>query len=69
MSANNPLHIARAAQDMARHADGMDSRLFGKVALVSMCVMATASAAGVLIELLKQFKAKDRERDRQDRGR
>jgi hypothetical protein len=50
----NPLYLANAAQNMARGASGNDAIVFHKVAMVSMCVMALASA----VQLLQQLNCK-----------
>lgn len=63
----NPLHIANEAQKMAEKA-GHDGRVFQKVAMVSMGVMAAASVMQMLMPLLRELNRKydhdDRERSR-----
>lgn len=54
----NPLHIAGTAQKMAQNAEGADSRLFQKVAVISMGVVALASATQVLLGLLRELNRK-----------
>jgi hypothetical protein len=58
MSAPNPLHLANTAQSMARSAEGGDAKAFQKVALVSMCVMAAATAATLVRDVLKDLNRK-----------
>lgn len=66
---NNPLLIAKEAQDMARNAKGGDGQMFQKVALVSICVMAAASASHVLLSLWKELSHKHGGEREQGRGR
>lgn len=54
----NPFHIADAAQRMAEKAEGADSRVFQKVAMVSMGVVALASTAQVFLSLLRELNRK-----------
>jgi hypothetical protein len=64
---HNPMHVATMAQKMAANADGMDSKVFQKVAMVSMGVMAVASVAQMLAPLLREL---NRKHDHEDcRGR
>jgi len=63
----NPLHIADTAQRMAQKAEGTESRVFQKVAVVSLGVVAAASAAQVLLGLLRELNRRydnDRNSDR-----
>ena len=64
---HNPLFIAREAQEMAKKAEGSDCKVFQKVALVSMCIMAAAGASQVFLSLLHELNRREH-RDR-DRGR
>lgn len=64
--AASPLHVANMAQQMAQKSDGMDAKMFQKVALVSMGCIAFASVAQVVLELLRKH---DREHSSHDRGR
>lgn len=57
--AHNPLMIAEKAQNMANRADGTDCKVFQKVALVSMCVMAAAGASQIMLQLWKELRKKD----------
>ncbi len=69
----NPLYIAEKAQHMAGKTDGTDCKVFQKVALISMCVMAAAGASQVILQLLKELRRKDEHersgRERSGRGR
>jgi len=58
MTQANPLHVANMAQNMARNAEGHDSVVFQKVALVCMGVMAAASVVSVLQPLLRSLSRK-----------
>jgi hypothetical protein len=51
---SSPLHVANLAQQMAQKAEGVDAKLFQKVALVSMGVMAIGSVAQVALEIMKK---------------
>ena len=62
----NPLSIAETAQRMADKAGKDDGKIFQKVALISMGVMAFASAAQVLLELAKR-NDRNRYHDREER--
>jgi len=63
MSAHpNPIYIADKAQQLARNAKGDDCAVFQKVALVSMGVMALASASQVLHSLWRDLNRKDDQR-------
>jgi hypothetical protein len=53
-----PLQVANMAQNMARSAQGQDSIVFQKVALVCMGVMALASVASVVQPLLRDLNRK-----------
>lgn len=57
----NPMHVAQTAQNMAEKAEGADAKLFQKVALVSMAVVALSSLSQVAIELLRRAPNKDRD--------
>lgn len=50
----NPLHVANMAQAMAQKADGIDAKMFQKVALISMGVMALGSVAQVALEVMRK---------------
>lgn len=65
----NPLQVANEAQKMAQNAEGMESRLFQKVAVVSMGVVAVASVMQVLMPLLHQLNRKYDDEKREGRGR
>jgi hypothetical protein len=56
---NNPLFLAKEAQQMASKAEGKDARLFQKFAMISMGVMAAAGASQVLLQLLREMNKKD----------
>ena len=56
---HDPMRIANMAQDMARKAQGADSVVFNKVALVCMGVMALASVAQVFHLLLRDLNRKE----------
>ena len=44
---------------MAKNAEGCDAKVFQKVALVSMCVLAAAAATGVVRDILRNLRRKD----------
>ncbi|MBX3357433.1 MAG: hypothetical protein KF745_03305 [Phycisphaeraceae bacterium] len=70
MTAPNPLHLANAAQQMARNAPSADAAVFNKVAMISMGVMAAASVLQLLQPLLKELNAKHtKQMYRDDHGR
>jgi hypothetical protein len=58
MSTPNPLHLANAAQQMARSAPLTDAAVFNKVAMVSMGVMAAASVIQMVQPLLRDLNRK-----------
>jgi hypothetical protein len=62
---NNPLYLARQAQDMARNA-GSDGQVFQKVATVSMCMVTVLTGMHLLMELWRELQKGD---PRQGRGR
>ncbi|HWB10561.1 MAG TPA: hypothetical protein VG826_15130 [Pirellulales bacterium] len=62
---NNPLYLAREAQNMARNA-GSDGQVFQKVATVSMCMVTVLTGMHLLMELWRELQKGDR---RQGRGR
>lgn len=65
LHAPNPLHIANEAQKMAQKAEGSDGKVFQKVAMISMGVMAAASVVHMLTPLLRELNRKyGNERDR-----
>lgn len=55
----NPIDIARRAQEMADKAKGADGLAFQKIAMVTMCVVAASSAAQVLLSLIRETHHKD----------
>lgn len=62
---HNPLSVGQLAQNMAGKAEGVDAKGFQKIALISMGVMAAASAGSVLIALLHEINRKhEKEHDR-----
>jgi hypothetical protein len=65
----NPLHIANEAQKMAQRAEGADGRIFQKVAMVSMGVVALASVAQVFVSLLRELNRKLGKETHAGRGR
>ncbi len=69
MSAHDPLHLANAAQNMARGAEGANAKVFQGVAIVSMCVMAAATAAGLARDIMRDLKHKDDRQNNRHRGR
>ena len=50
----NPLHVANLAQQMSKQAEGIDAKMFQKVALISMGVMAIGSIAQVALEVMRK---------------
>lgn len=70
MNTPNPLHLANAAQQMARCSPASDAVVFNKVAMVCMGVMAAASVVQVLQPLLRDLNGHHHDRHRHDeRGR
>jgi hypothetical protein len=70
MTAPNPLHLANAAQQMARNAPSADAVVFNKVAMISMGVMAAASVLQLLQPLLRDLNGKHtKQMYRDDHGR
>ncbi len=65
----NPLQLAKEVQQMAGKADAADCKVFQKVALVSVCVMAAATASQVLFQIWKQLNHKESHGRHQGRGR
>jgi hypothetical protein len=63
----NPLTLAETAQRMAAKAEEGDAKIFQKVALVSMSVMALSSAAQVVLELLRRKETHCHDRDEASR--
>ena len=59
MMPHDPLHLANAAQNLARKAEAADGVVFNKVALVCMGVMAFASVAQVFHSLLRDLNRKE----------
>jgi hypothetical protein len=55
----NPFYLAKEAQHMAAKADGTDCKVFQKMALITMGVMAAAGASQVLLQLWKELRRKD----------
>lgn len=69
MTTPDPLHIANAAQQMARTAPGNDAVVFGRVAMVCMGVMAAASVAQVFQSLLRDLNRREKGSPARGRGR
>ncbi len=65
----NPLYLAKEVQHMAAKADGTDCKVFQKVALVSVCVMAAATASQVFLQLWNQLHHRENRDRHQGRGR
>ena len=63
MTAPNPLHLANTAQNMARNAPHGDAKVFHKVAMVSMAIMALAAFSQMVHPLLRDLTKKDSGRD------
>lgn len=59
---NNPLYLAREAQNMAKNA-GSDGQVFQKVATVSMCMVTALTGMHLLMELWRELQ-KDRQQGR-----
>jgi len=68
MNTPNPLHLASAAQNMARNAPKDDANVFNKVAMISMGVMAASSVVQMVSSLLRDLNRKESRRIG-DRGR
>ncbi len=64
----NPLYLAKEAQQMAAKADPTDRKVFQKVALVSICVMAAASVSQIMLQLWKDLRRKE-QHERRGRAR
>jgi hypothetical protein len=62
---NNPIYIAKEAQNMARHAGSSDGLVFQKVATVSMCMVAVLSGMQMLMEIWRQVNRDDQRRGRE----
>jgi hypothetical protein len=60
----NPLYQANAAQNMAKNAHGHDAFVFQKLAMVTMCIIALASAVQILQQLNRKH---DPDRGRGDK--
>ena len=60
---NNPLYLAREAQNMARNA-GSDGQVFQKVATVSMCMVTVLTGMHLLMELWRELQKGDRQQGR-----
>lgn len=56
----NPLFLAREAQEMAKNARGSSSEMFQTVALISMCVVAASAGAQVLMQLYRELNRPER---------
>jgi hypothetical protein len=61
---NNPIYIAKEAQNMARYAGSGEGLVFQRVATVSMCMVAVLSGMQMLMEIWRQLRADDRQRGR-----
>jgi hypothetical protein len=55
----SPSTIAEAAQRMAGKADKSDAKMFQKVAMCSMIVMAAAGATQLLLQLIRELRKHD----------
>jgi hypothetical protein len=62
----NPLHVANMAQRMAENSEGTNSLMFQRVAMVSMGLVAVASAVQVLAPLLKDLNHKHEHHNKQE---
>jgi hypothetical protein len=57
---SNPLFLAEKAQQMAKGANGRESEVFQKVALISMCTVAVASGMQVLLHLWRELNRQEK---------
>lgn len=57
----SPSQVANLAQSMARNAEGAEARMFQRIAMISMGVMAIASMSQVAMELFRKAPNKDRD--------
>lgn len=60
---NNPLYLAKEAQNMARNA-GSDGQVFQKVATISMCMVTVLTGMHLLMELWRELQKGDRRQGR-----
>ena len=60
---NNPLYLAREAQNMAKNA-GSHGQFFQKMAAVGMCMVTVMTGMHLLNELYKELYARDRQQGR-----
>ncbi len=60
----NPASFAREAQQMAKHAKGKECEIFQRLALVTMGVMAAATASQVLLQLWREINRQEKGRGR-----
>jgi hypothetical protein len=65
----NPMHVANMAQRMAKNAEGSNSLVFERVAMVSMGAVAAASVMQILAPLLRDLNRKYDEKGRGQRAR
>ena len=61
---NNPLYIAREAQNMARNAGSSNGQVFQNVATVSMCMVTVLTGMHLLMELWRELQKGDRQQAR-----
>lgn len=61
---NNPLYIAKEAQDMARNAGSAHGKVFQTVAAVSMCMVTVLTGMHLLNELYRELYKGDRQHGR-----
>ncbi len=61
---NNPLYIAKEAQNMARNADSSNGQVFQNVATVSMCMVTVLTGMHLLMELWRELQRGDRQQGR-----
>ena len=60
---NNPLDLARQAQNMAKNA-GSNGLVFEKVAAVTMCMVTVLTGMHLLMEIWKELRRGDHQQGR-----
>lgn len=61
---NNPLYIAREAQNMARNAGSSNGPVFQNIAAVTMCMVTVLTGMHLLKELWRDLYERDRQQGR-----
>ena len=61
---NNPLYLAKQAQNMAKNAGSANGQVFQNVATVSMCMVTVLTGMHLLMELWRELRRGDRQQER-----